>query len=137
MTRSTTCWHGTRLLQMWTGYGFAKDYNAPRGHFYILEDNINTLRTGVPVDGKTGPMPTACWTCKSFRRTPWIDDAGNQQIALKVEFPWSESISVEEILKYYDDRNFYDWIVNIRVGKKTLISEERDSVRCYPNIYGQ
>jgi nitrite reductase (cytochrome c-552) len=53
------------LVVMWAGYGFAKDYNAPRGHYYILEDNINTLRTGGPVDAQTGPMPTACWTCKS------------------------------------------------------------------------
>lgn len=53
------------LVVMWAGYGFSKDYNAPRGHSYMLEDNINTLRTGAPVDGKTGPMPTACWTCKS------------------------------------------------------------------------
>jgi len=53
------------LVVMWAGYGFAKDYNAPRGHFYILEDNINTLRTGGPIDNGTGPMPTACWTCKS------------------------------------------------------------------------
>ncbi|HEY5672380.1 MAG TPA: ammonia-forming cytochrome c nitrite reductase [Malonomonas sp.] len=53
------------LVVMWAGYGFSKDYNAPRGHFYMLEDNLNTLRTGAPVDEKTGPMPTACWTCKS------------------------------------------------------------------------
>ena len=53
------------LVVMWAGYGFSKDYNAPRGHYYIVEDNINTLRTGAPVDKKTGPMPTACWTCKS------------------------------------------------------------------------
>lgn len=53
------------LVVMWAGYGFSKDYNAPRGHYYILEDNINSLRTGAPVDQKTGPMPTACWTCKS------------------------------------------------------------------------
>ena len=53
------------LVVMWAGYGFSKDYNAPRGHFYMLEDNVNTLRTGGPVDAITGPMPTACWTCKS------------------------------------------------------------------------
>jgi nitrite reductase (cytochrome c-552) len=53
------------LVVLWAGYGFAKDYNAPRGHFYAIEDNRNTLRTGGPVDDKTGPMPTACWTCKS------------------------------------------------------------------------
>lgn len=54
-----------QLAVLWAGYGFAKDYNAPRGHYYALQDNINTLRTGAPVDGKTGPMVTACWTCKS------------------------------------------------------------------------
>ncbi|MDR9501388.1 MAG: ammonia-forming cytochrome c nitrite reductase [Desulfurivibrionaceae bacterium] len=53
------------LVVLWAGYGFAKDYNAPRGHAYMLEDNINTLRTGAPENSKSGPMPTACWTCKS------------------------------------------------------------------------
>jgi len=55
----------SQLAVLWAGYGFSKDYNAPRGHYYALQDNVNTLRTGAPVDGKTGPMPTACWTCKS------------------------------------------------------------------------
>lgn len=49
----------------WAGYPFSKDYNAPRGHAYAVQDNINSLRTGAPVDAKTGPLPTACWTCKS------------------------------------------------------------------------
>ncbi|UCD66379.1 MAG: ammonia-forming cytochrome c nitrite reductase subunit c552, partial [Deltaproteobacteria bacterium] len=64
------------LVVMWAGYGFSKDYNAPRGHFYILEDNINTLRTGGPVDAATGPMPTACWTCKSPDVPRLIDKIG-------------------------------------------------------------
>ena len=64
------------LVIMWAGYGFSKDYNAPRGHFYILEDNINTLRTGAPVDMKTGPMPTACWACKSPDVPRLIDKMG-------------------------------------------------------------
>ncbi len=54
-----------QLAILWAGYGFAKDYNAPRGHYYALQDNINTLRTGAPTGPDTGPMPTACWTCKS------------------------------------------------------------------------
>ncbi|MFA7536968.1 MAG: ammonia-forming cytochrome c nitrite reductase subunit c552, partial [Desulfuromonadales bacterium] len=53
------------LVVMWAGYGFATDYNAPRGHYYALEDNINSLRTGSPSDAGSGPMPSACWTCKS------------------------------------------------------------------------
>ena len=64
------------LVVLWAGYGFAKDYNAPRGHYYILEDNINTLRTGGPIDAKTGPMPTACWTCKSPDVPRLIDEIG-------------------------------------------------------------
>jgi nitrite reductase (cytochrome c-552) len=66
------------LVVMWAGYGFAKDYNAPRGHHYILEDNINTLRTGAPVDEKTGPMPTACWTCKAPGVLRLIDKIGEE-----------------------------------------------------------
>ena len=53
------------LVVMWAGYPFSKDYNKPRGHYYALEDNINTLRTAAPVDKNSGPLPTACWTCKS------------------------------------------------------------------------
>ncbi|MDT8421043.1 MAG: ammonia-forming cytochrome c nitrite reductase [Desulfuromonadales bacterium] len=64
------------LVVLWAGYGFSKDYNAPRGHHYALEDNMNTLRTGAPVDQKTGPMPTACWTCKSPDVPRLIDDLG-------------------------------------------------------------
>jgi len=54
-----------RLVVLWAGYGFAKDYNQGRGHYYAVEDLRNTLRTGGPVDDKTGPMPSTCWTCKS------------------------------------------------------------------------
>ncbi|MBW2470676.1 MAG: ammonia-forming cytochrome c nitrite reductase [Deltaproteobacteria bacterium] len=64
------------LVVLWAGYGFSKDYNAPRGHYYMLEDNINTLRTGGPVDAMTGPMPTACWTCKSTDVPRLIDKIG-------------------------------------------------------------
>ncbi|MGP1580114.1 MAG: ammonia-forming cytochrome c nitrite reductase [Wolinella sp.] len=60
------------LVIAWSGYAFAKNYNAPRGHYYAIQDVTNILRTGAPVAtpedplGKTsGPLPTACWTCKS------------------------------------------------------------------------
>ena len=53
------------LPVVWAGFAFSKDYNAPRGHYYALQDNINSLRPAALVDAKTGPLPTACWTCKS------------------------------------------------------------------------
>ncbi len=54
-----------RLVVMWAGYGFSKDYNQGRGHYYAITDIHNTLRTGAPVDENSGPMPSTCWTCKS------------------------------------------------------------------------
>ncbi|MGI2259451.1 ammonia-forming cytochrome c nitrite reductase [Shewanella sp. GXUN23E] len=53
------------LVILWAGYGFAKDYNAPRGHLYAVTDVQTTLRTGAPMKADEGPMPMACWSCKS------------------------------------------------------------------------
>ncbi|MCK3654719.1 nitrite reductase (cytochrome; ammonia-forming) c552 subunit [Pasteurellaceae bacterium Macca] len=53
-----------RLVVLWSGYAFSKDYNKPRGHFYAVTDVRSILRTGAPKDENSGPMPMACWTCK-------------------------------------------------------------------------
>ena len=68
-----------QLAILWAGYGFAKDYNAPRGHFYAVQSNINSLRTGAPVGPATGPMPTACWTCKSPDVPRVMDEEGENE----------------------------------------------------------
>jgi nitrite reductase (cytochrome c-552) len=68
-----------QLAILWAGYGFAKDYNGPRGHAYGLQSNINTLRTGAPVGPDTGPMPTACWTCKSPDVPRIMDEEGENE----------------------------------------------------------
>jgi len=54
-----------RLVVLWAGYGFSKDYNQGRGHAYAIDDVRNTLRTGGPTGPNDGPMPSTCWTCKS------------------------------------------------------------------------
>ncbi|MFA8433676.1 MAG: ammonia-forming cytochrome c nitrite reductase [Marinifilaceae bacterium] len=54
-----------RLVVLWAGYGFSKDYNQGRGHYYAVEDLRNTLRSGGPKNANDGPMPMTCWTCKS------------------------------------------------------------------------
>ncbi|GHV03675.1 cytochrome c-552 [Campylobacterota bacterium] len=57
------------LAIVWAGYPFSKDYNAPRGHYYALQDNVNTLRVAAPNPDANppvnSPLPTACFTCKS------------------------------------------------------------------------
>lgn len=54
-----------RLVVLWAGYPFSKDYNQPRGHYYAIEDIRKTLRSGAPKDANDGPLPNTCWTCKS------------------------------------------------------------------------
>ncbi len=54
-----------RLVILWANYGFSKEYNQSRGHYYAIHDIRDILRTGAPVDGKSSPMPNTCWTCKS------------------------------------------------------------------------
>ena len=50
-----------RMVILWAGYAFSKDYSQGRGHYYAIDDIRNTLRTGtVP-----SPQPNTCWTCKS------------------------------------------------------------------------
>lgn len=53
------------VVILFAGYAFSKDYNQARGHFYALDDVVKTLRTGAPKDANDGPLPSACWTCKS------------------------------------------------------------------------
>jgi nitrite reductase (cytochrome c-552) len=64
------------MVIMWAGYGFAKDYNKARGHFYAVDDLRQTLRTGAPTDGKTGPMVMACWSCKGPDVARLIEEKG-------------------------------------------------------------
>jgi nitrite reductase (cytochrome c-552) len=54
-----------RMVVLWAGYAFSREYTKPRGHAYAIEDIRHTLRVGAPVDGKTSIQPNTCWTCKS------------------------------------------------------------------------
>jgi nitrite reductase (cytochrome c-552) len=54
-----------RLVVLWAGYAFSKDYKQGRGHYYAINDIHNTLRTGTPKTAADGPQPATCMTCKS------------------------------------------------------------------------
>lgn len=47
-----------RLIVLWAGYAFSREYKQGRGHYHAVEDIRNTLRTAVP-------QPGTCWSCKS------------------------------------------------------------------------
>lgn len=75
---------------LWAGYGFSKDYNQGRGHFYAIEDVHNTLRTGSPQSKEDGPMPATCWTCKSPDVPRLMDEKG---VAEFYSGTWAENVS--------------------------------------------
>jgi len=54
-----------RLVVLWAGYAFSKDYKQGRGHYYAVADLQNSLRPGSPSEGKPSALPNTCWTCKS------------------------------------------------------------------------
>lgn len=54
-----------RLVILFAGYAFSRDYNTARGHIYSVVDVQETLRTGAPMEKGDGPQPATCWTCKS------------------------------------------------------------------------
>lgn len=43
-----------RLVILWAGYPFSRDYNKPRGHAYAVTDVRETLRTGAPKTAEDG-----------------------------------------------------------------------------------
>ncbi len=58
--------HRPDMVAVWAGYLFSRDYNAPRGHWYAVEDIRASLRTGAPGVGELKDIQqAACWTCKS------------------------------------------------------------------------
>jgi len=54
-----------RMVVLWAGYAFSRDYNQGRGHYYAIEDIQKTLRVGAPAEGVSSIQPNTCWTCKS------------------------------------------------------------------------
>lgn len=54
-----------KMVILWAGYAFSKDYTQSRGHYYAVKDIQHSLRTGAPKDAHDGPQPNTCWSCKS------------------------------------------------------------------------
>lgn len=59
-----------RLVTMWQGYPFSKDYRRPRGHEYMLEDQKLTKRT------QEFKQPGACLNCHASLPEV-VNDLGN------------------------------------------------------------
>jgi nitrite reductase (cytochrome c-552) len=75
------------MVILWAGYAFARDYRAPRGHWYTIEDMRATLRVGSPGVGDSKDLqPATCWTCKSPDVLRMMEKMG---VAEYYKAPWS------------------------------------------------
>jgi len=64
------------LVNLYEGYGFAKDYDSARGHSYTLEDVNNTERPHALAN---------CLTCKTADFTKMVNDIGEEVYASDFE----------------------------------------------------
>ena len=77
------------LVNIYEGYGFAKDYGSARGHEYTLEDVAKTER----------PHPMAnCLTCKTPNFTKLVNDQGVS--AYTMEFDEAMALMEENVSCY-------------------------------------
>lgn len=81
-----------RMVVLWAGYGFSKDYNQGRGHYYAVKDLRRTLRTGAPGITKPEPMPATCWTCKSPDVPRLMNDVGITEFYRGKWSRWGEEV---------------------------------------------
>lgn len=67
------------MVVLWAGYAFARDYSAPRGHMYAVDDVTYTMRTGTPDHAHPDMQPATCWSCKSPDVPRMMQEVGIEQ----------------------------------------------------------
>ncbi|MFA9388193.1 MAG: ammonia-forming cytochrome c nitrite reductase [Prolixibacteraceae bacterium] len=106
-----------KLVVLWAGYGFSKDYKQSRGHAYAIKDIRNTLRTGAPMEGSISPMPNTCWTCKSPDVPRMMNEGG---IAEFYKGSWEEK--GEQIVNSIGCGDCHDALtMNLHISRPALI----------------
>ncbi len=75
------------MVILWAGYAFSRDYTAPRGHMYTIEDVTQTLRTGTPGGDVQDMQPATCWACKSPDVPRMMQEVGVEKF---YGTPWSQ-----------------------------------------------
>ncbi len=75
------------MVVLWAGYAFSREYTAPRGHMYAIEDVTHTLRTGTPDCENSDMQPSTCWSCKSPDVPRMMQEKGIEEF---YKAAWSE-----------------------------------------------
>lgn len=75
------------MVVLWAGYAFSREYTAPRGHMYAIEDVTHSLRTGTPDCENSDMQPSTCWSCKSPDVPRMMQEKGIEEF---YKAAWSE-----------------------------------------------
>ena len=116
-----------RLVVLWAGYGFSKDYNQGRGHYYAVTDIWKTLRTGAPDEDKHSPMPNTCWTCKSpdvprLMHELIEEHGGDSQAGIAAFYAGKWDTKGHEIVNHIGCADCHDAeTMNLRISRPALI----------------
>ena len=106
-----------RMVVLWAGYAFSKDYSQSRGHYYAITDIRNTLRTGAPKGPDDGPQPATCWTCKSPDVPRMMEKTGPKDF---YKGKWSAKGS--EIVNYIGCADCHDpGTMDLRITRPALV----------------
>ncbi len=125
-----------RMVVLWAGYGFSKDYTQARGHYYAIEDIRETLRTGAPgVEGQESPMPNTCWTCKS-PDVPRVmneliqEHGGDVQAGVAAFYQGSWGERGDQIVNFIGCADCHDAeTMNLRISRPALIEAFQNTGR--------
>lgn len=106
-----------RLVILWAGYPFSKDYSQGRGHYYAVTDIRKTLRIGAPDEGKPSPLPNTCWTCKSPDVPRLMSEIGISEF-----YKGSLDTKGSEVLNHIGCADCHDAkTMNLRISRPALI----------------
>ncbi len=83
-----------RLVTMWAGYPFSVDYRHARGHEYMLEDQMYTLRVS------EFNQPGTCMNCHASMPAAW-DELGNGD--QEAGFHAMNKMPYDEALSHFDN----------------------------------
>ncbi|QIZ75655.1 ammonia-forming cytochrome c nitrite reductase subunit c552 [Ferrimonas lipolytica] len=66
-----------QLIVLWSGSGYDKQFNTPRGHQFAMKDVTNVLRTG------DGEYSASCWSCKGPAAPAMMEQFGENGFGAK------------------------------------------------------
>jgi nitrite reductase (cytochrome c-552) len=99
-----------KMVVMWAGYAFSREYIQTRGHYYSIDDIRETLRTDVP-------QPGTCWTCKSTDVPRLMNEMGVAEFYSKT---WKELGS--EVVNHIGCQDCHDpRTMNLRITRPALV----------------